>query len=431
MDKKMSFMKMLSVGLILTGAFMAANSVYADEKTLDTMNSLTPAPLTATTVAKGPLIIPDAPNIDAKSYVLMDANSLKIIAAKNADEHLPPASLTKLMTLYVVFDALKNGQIKLTDPVTISENAWKTGGSRMFVAVGKQVSVRDLLNGVIVESGNDAAVALAEYIGGTEDSFASLMNQEAKRLGLTESHFVDCNGLPQPTHYSSARDMAILASHLADDFPEYYPLFSQKEFTFNNIKQPNRNRLLWRYDGADGLKTGHTDDAGYCLVSSAKKDGMRLVSVVMGAPSDTARTNDSIALFNYGFRFYKTYKLYGANEPIAQMRVWSGNSHKVPVGLPQTLYITIPAGQYNKLAANAILNNPVYAPITKGQILGSLEITFDQKPLLQKQIVALQDDPKGNLWVQLSDKISRSIQNMFNKKKEEMVEHVTNTTVKS
>jgi serine-type D-Ala-D-Ala carboxypeptidase (penicillin-binding protein 5/6) len=406
----------LSISLLTCTLMMTAHEAFA-EKTLDAMNSLTPAPITQTATANRPMIIPEAPQINAKAYALMDANSYKMIASNNADAHLSPASLTKLMTLYVVFDALKNGQIKLTDQVPISKKAWQTGGSRMFVQVGDQVPVKDLIDGVIIQSGNDSAVALAEYIGGTEDSFTSIMNQEAARLGLTESHFTDCNGLPHPDHYSSARDMALLAAHIINDFPEYYPLFSQKEFTYNKITQHNRNGLLWRYEAADGLKTGHTDEAGFCLVGSAKKDGMRLVSVVMGAPSSSERVGDSVALFNYGFRFYKTYKLYTAAEPIAQARIWEGENKKVPAGILKTLYVTIPAGQYNKLAANAVLNNPIYAPVSKGQSLGKLAITLDNKPLIQTPIVALQDDPRGGFITRLSDKLSRSLQNMFNKKK--------------
>lgn len=414
-----NFNRKLLAGLLSAGLILVTSQIYAD-KTLDAMNSLTPAPLAKTVTANRPLIIPSAPQIDAKAYVLMDSDSGKVIAAQNPDMRLPPASLTKLMTLYVVFDALKNGQIKMDDMVTVSQKAWQTGGSRMFIKVGTQVPVSDLLQGVIVASGNDATVALAEFVGGSEDSFTSIMNQEAQRLGLSNSHFEDSNGLPSPEHYASAKDMAILASHIINDFPEYYPLFAKKEFMFNNIKQSNRNRLLWRYEFADGLKTGHTDDAGFCLVASAKQNGMRLVSVVMGAPSDSARAVDSVNLLTYGFRFYKTYKLYAGGQSIAQARVWKGEERKVPAGVMKSLYITIPVGQYDKLAANAVLKTPINAPIAKGQQIGTLDITLDNKPFMAEPLVALKDNPKGGLWAQLSDTVSRSIHDMFHKKKTEI-----------
>jgi len=430
MEKKLNLNRKLVTGILTVALALLSTHIYAD-KTLDAMNSLTPAPLSKTATSRRPIIIPDAPKVDASAYVLMDANSQKIIASKNADAHRAPASLTKLMTLYVAFDALKHGQIKLDDQVTVSKKAWKTGGSRMFLKVGEKVTVKELLQGIIVQSGNDAAVALAEYIGGSEDAFVDIMNQEAKRLGLSESNFTDCNGLPHPNHYSSARDMAILASHLTNDFPEYYPIFAEKYYIHNNIKQPNRNRLLWRYEYADGLKTGHTEEAGYCLVSSAKKEGMRLISVVMGAPSDNERAADSIKLLTYGFRFYKTYKLYGPGETVAKARVWKGATKKVPTGLIKGLYVTVPVGQYDKLAANAVLNNPITAPVSKGQQLGMLDVTLDDKPYVKKPLVALKDDPKGGMWRQFSDTVSRSIHDMFNRKKKETQTAEAKSTKKS
>lgn len=429
MSNSSKFMHKLSASVFTASLVIASSQAYA-ANTLDAMNSLTPAPLSKSATANRPIIIPAAPSIDAKAYVLMDANSGTIIASKNANAHLPPASLTKMMTVYVAFNALKNGQIKLDDKVTVSKKAWKTGGSRMFLNVGQQVTVEDLLHGIIVDSGNDAAVALAEYLGGNEDTFTSIMNQEAQSIGMTESHFTDANGLPHPNHYSSARDLAILASHIINDFPQYYALFHKKKFTFNDITQPNRNRLLWRFQGADGLKTGHTDAAGYCLVSSAKQNGMRLISVVMGTPSDSARTKDSIALLTYGFRFYKTYKLYSAGETITQARVWKGNTSKVPTGVLKTLYVTIPVGRYEKLSANAVLDDPINAPVAKGQSLGSLDITMAGKPFMKEPLVALKDDPKGGLWTQLSDTVSRSIHDMFNKKKKKETQTAESETTK-
>ncbi len=420
MEQKLRFNQRLAAGLLTIGLITISTPIFAGN-TLDGMNALAPAPLSKTATSNRPIIIPDAPKINAQAFVLIDANSHKIIASENADTHRAPASLTKLMTLYVAFDALKHGQIKLDDKVTVSKKAWQTGGSRMFLNVGQVVTVKDLIQGIIVDSGNDAAVALAEYIGGSEDAFTSIMNQEAQRIGMTESHFTDANGLPHPNHYSSARDLAILASSIVNNFPEYYPFFSEKRLTFNGITQPNRNRLLWRYESADGLKTGHTKEAGYCLVSSAKQNGMRLISVVMGAPTDSARAADSIKLLTYGFRFYKTYKLYGANEKITDARIWKGEDKKIPAGLSHSLYVTVPVGQYGNLAANAVLNNPISAPVSQGQQLGMLDLTLNNKPYKQTPLVALKDDPKGGIWRQFSDTVSRSIHNMFNRKKKEDV----------
>jgi D-alanyl-D-alanine carboxypeptidase (penicillin-binding protein 5/6) len=342
---------------------------------------------------------------------------------------MAPASLTKLMTLYVVSNALKNGQIHLDDQVRVSKKAWQTGGSRMFIQVNTLVSVQDLLKGVIVDSGNDATVALAEYVAGSEDAFVNLMNQQAQQLGMNNSHFTDCNGLPDPNHYSSPRDFAILARHIVNDFPEYYPWYSQKSFTYNNITQSNRNRLLWAYPYADGLKTGHTDDAGYCLVGSAKKDGMRLISVVMHAPSDHLRAEDSMSLLTYGFRFYKTYKLYTAGETIIDARVWKGQASRIPVGVMQNVYVTLPIGQYEKLQAATALNTPLNAPITKGATVGELKLTLDNKPVMQLPLVALQDNPKGSLWSRMIDSVSMSIQKMFHKKADESKPEPATTVV--
>ena len=415
MDKFMPFFKKIRLSAVLVLA-VASSTTLMGASTLDSMNSLSPAPAVKTAVPGQPVLIPDAPNVDAAAYVIMDADSMKMIASKNMDVHLPPASLTKLMTLYVVSNALKSGQIHLDDKVRISKKAWQTGGSRMFVKVGTLVTVQDLLKGVIVDSGNDACVALAEYVAGTEDAFVSLMNQQAQRLGMTNSHFTDCNGLPHPDHYASAHDFAILARHLIYDFPDYYAWYSQKTFEYNGITQNNRNRLLWLYPAADGLKTGHTDSAGYCLVGSAKQDGMRLISVVMGAPSDNARAEDSISLLTYGFRFYKTYKLYTAGETIASVRIWKGQDKHVPIGVSENVYITLPLGQYDKLQALTVLQSPLHAPVTKGAVLGKLNITLDNKPMTDFPLVALQDDPKGNIWSQMLDTVSMSITNMFHKK---------------
>lgn len=428
MDKLTSFFTKTRRALAVT-ALTCISLNAAAGPTLDSMNSLTTAPAAKSAQPGQSIMIPTAPSTDAGGYVLMDANSGKIIAGKNIDAHMAPASLTKLMTLYVVSNALKNGQIHLTDQVRISKKAWQTGGSRMFIQVGTMVSVQDLLKGVIVDSGNDATVALAEYVAGSEEAFVDLMNQQAAQLGMNNSHFTDCNGLPDPNHYSSPRDLAILAEHLVNDFPEYYPWYSQKSFTYNNITQSNRNRVLWLYPYADGLKTGHTDDAGYCLVASAKKDGMRLISVVMHAPSDNSRAEDTVSLLTYGFRFYKTYKLYSAGETVIDARVWKGEEQHIPVGVMQDVYVTLPIGQYDKMQASSVLNSPLNAPISKGATLGQLQITLDNKPIMQLPLVALQDNPKGSMWSRMLDSVTMSIQNMFHKKKDSDTTGASTTTV--
>ncbi len=363
-------------------------------------------------------ISPGVPNIDAKGYILIDAASGKVIAEKNADMRMAPASLTKLMSLYIISSALKNGSIHPEDKVRISAKAWKTGGSRMFVKVGDEVPVQDLMQGIAVASGNDASVAMAEYIGGTEEAFANMMNQQAVVLGMTSSHFMDSTGLPNVQHYSTPRNLALLALALTRDYPEDYKLFSQKWFTYNGIRQPNRNRLLWRYQYADGLKTGHTDDAGYCLVASAMKDNMRLISVIMGAPNDETRTEDSIRLLSYGFRFFETHKLYDAKKPLAQVRVWKGKQKVVGLGFEHDMYATIPAGQYKNIQAVIKLNEPLNAPIVKGKTYGSLDLVLNNNIIMSEPLLALTDDPKGGMIRGMSDTMSFHFHKLFSKSHE-------------
>lgn len=364
-------------------------------------------------------ISPSTPNLNASSFILIDANSGKVIAEKDADKKLAPASLTKLMTMYVISDALKNGSIHLDDKVRISTNAWKTGGSRMFVKVDDEVPVRDLLQGIVVASGNDASVAMAEHLAGTENAFASMMNAEAKAIGMNNSHFEDSNGLPNPNHYSTARDLALLAQAIIKNFPEDYKLYSEKWFTFNKIRQPNRNRLLWRLPTADGLKTGHTDAAGYCLVGSAVKDGTRLISVVMGAPSDNVRTEDSIRLLTFGFRFFETHKLYNADTKLATARVWKGSESEVPLGIMKDFYLTMPSGQYKNIKATIAVND-LKAPIIKGHEYGTLTISLNNQVLATQPLVALKDDPKGGMFRSISDTISYGFHKLFSKTHEKV-----------
>ncbi len=366
------------------------------------------------------IVTPSAPTINAHGYVLMDANSGKIIAEKNANERMAPASLTKLMTMYVISDALKNGTIHLDDKVRISQKAWQTGGSRMFVKVNDEVPVRDLLQGIVVASGNDASVAMAEYLAGTEDAFASLMNNAAKQLGMNHTHFVDSNGLPNPDHYSTPLDLALLAQAIITRFPEDYKLYSEKWFTYNHIRQPNRNRLLWRFGFADGLKTGHTDAAGYCLVGSAKKNSTRYISVVMGAPSDSVRTEESIRLLTYGFRFFETHKLYDKTNSLASIRVWKGKEKMLRVGVNDDLYVTMPAGQYKNIHAIVQIAEPIKAPILKGQALGTLQITLNGQTLASQPLLALADNPKGGLWRSMIDSISFSFNKLFSRTHEKI-----------
>jgi D-alanyl-D-alanine carboxypeptidase (penicillin-binding protein 5/6) len=347
--------------------------------------------------------IPDPPQLDVKGYLLVDHNSGTVLAEFNADERLEPASLTKIMTAYVVFRELAKGSLSLDDQVLISEKAWRTGGSRMFVEVGKQVSVHDLLLGVIVQSGNDASVALAEHIAGSEPTFAELMNTHAERLGMTNSHFVNSDGLPHPEHYSTARDMALVTAATISEFPDYYAWYAEKEFVWNDIKQPNRNLLLNRDPSVDGVKTGHTDAAGYCLVASAKRDGTRLTSVVMGAEGVESRAQASLALLNYGFRFYESHQLYAGGQPVETLRVYKGESKELPVGPAEDLWVSTPRRQYDKLSAHLEKRPDLQAPIAQGEAVGEIVVSLEGKELRRVPLVALKEVPEGGIWAKVRD----------------------------
>ena len=356
-------------------------------------------------VIAGTSLVPKSPDINARAWMLQDFESGLVIAESNTDARLEPASLTKMLTAYVAFSELEEGNIALEDMVRVSEKAWKTIGSRMFIEVDKQVSVQDLLLGIIVQSGNDAAVALAEYIAGDESSFAGLMNQYAKRLGLTDSNFVNSTGLPAANHYTTAKDLTNLAVGLIRDYPTLYEWHAIRKFTFNNIEQTNRNRLLWRDDSVDGIKTGYTQSAGYCLVVSAKREDMRLVSVVLGSPSEKARAEQTQALLNYGFRFYETHRLYGAGEEITRVRVWKGEKQQLAIGLKRDLFITVPRGQYESLDAVVEIDADIVAPVTRGESKGKVILSLGDKSLGEHPLVALESVPAGNLWRRLSDNI--------------------------
>lgn len=351
-----------------------------------------------------PIIIPPAPDVNAQAWVLMDASTGQVLAEKNMDQRRQPASLTKLMTLYLTFQALEQGQIKLDDQVRIGKDAWSTGGSRMFLKLGSQVSVKDLIQGIIIASGNDACVALADFIAGNQSSFAALMNMTAKRLGMNNSNFVDATGLPMPEHYMTAHDLAILARAIATQFPEYYKFFGEKWVTWNNIKQPNRNRLLWRDPSVDGLKTGHTQEAGYCLIASAKRLNMRLISVVLGAPTDSERSNDSQALLNWGFRFYKSYVLYKADTSVTNARVYLAKTATVPLGVDKDFIVTLPVGQYDNLKANMNVDPKLRAPIQKGKTYGNITVSLDGKTIATAPLVALEADNGGGFMSRLKDR---------------------------
>jgi D-alanyl-D-alanine carboxypeptidase (penicillin-binding protein 5/6) len=361
------------------------------------------AHLFAASAFAAPLPIPKAPSTGAKSFIIQDFESGRVLAEKNADQPVEPASITKLMTAYVVFNELQAGNIALGDMVTISEKAWRTPGSRMFVEVNKQVSVEDLLQGMIVQSGNDATMALAEHIAGSEETFAALMNRHAEEIGMTGSHFINTTGLPDENHYMTAKDIALLATLLIEKYQEYYHWYSQKDFTFNEITQYNRNKLLWRDESVDGLKTGFTDSAGYCLVTSAKKDGMRLITVVLGTDNANARVDASQALLNYGFRFFETHKLYDAGTRLTTSRIWKGSTDTVPLGLDQALYVTIPRGQYKSLDASMSIDDRITAPVNEGQSLGSVQVKLGDEVVADKPLVSLQMIGEGSFWQRISD----------------------------
>ncbi len=356
--------------------------------------------------AAAPVPIPAAPIIGAKSYLLIDSTSGHEIAALNADMQLAPASLTKIMTTYVVFGALQRGNISLEDEVTVSEIAWRSPGSRMFIEVGSRVTVHDLLLGMIVQSGNDASVALAEHVAGTESIFAEMMNQYASRLGMHDSHFRNATGLPAEGHVSSARDLATVARAIVTEFPEFYQWHSVREFTHNNIKQSNRNSLLWRDDSVDGLKTGHTEAAGYCLVASAKRDDMRLISVVLGTSSIKTRTDGSQALLNYGFRFFETRLLFKAGEVISTARIWKSAKELSQLGVLEDLYITIRRGSYDDLESTLDIPAILLAPVSAGQPIAELKVSLDDEPLVTAPLRALDDNPVGSFWQRTRDSVN-------------------------
>ena len=349
--------------------------------------------------------VPPPPDLGARAYVLVDHQSRQPLASKNSDERLDPASITKLMTAYATFRALAEGQIGLGDPVLVSEKAWRTGGSRTFIEVGTQVSVEDLLQGMIVQSGNDASVALAEHVGGTEETFAELMNQYARELGMANTQYRNSTGLPDPEHYTTAADIALLANAIIADFPQYYRWYSQREFTYNGITQHNRNALLFRDPSVDGMKTGYTENAGYCLVTSAERDGMRLVSVVLGADSPNARARESQALLNYGFRFYETRLVYAAGAPVTETKVWKGASERADLGVASDVYITVPRGSADNIAAEFEVPAQLVAPVDSGVELGRIRLNLADETVAEATLVTLAAVAEGSVWQRARDSV--------------------------
>ncbi len=360
------------------------------------------------------ILIPAPPELAASAWILMDANTGKVLVEHNADQQLPPASLTKMMTSYIVAAELHNGKIKEQDMVPISVTAWKMGGSKMFVREGTQVPLMDLLRGVVIQSGNDASVALAEYLAGSESAFADVMNQQAQLLGMKNTTFHNATGWPSDGHLTTARDLSLLARALIQDYPEHYDIYAEKYFEYNDIKQPNRNRLLWRDSSVDGLKTGHTEEAGFCLVASAVRNNMRLISVVMGTSSEEARARESQKLLSFGFRYYETGKVYSAGDILKESaRVWYGVEDSVNLVVPEDLYLTIPRGSKDQLEAQVVSDEDIEAPLTGGQSLGSLTISFEGEPLLETALVADRSVEEAGIFSRLWDAIKRFFIGIF------------------
>ncbi|TVT32172.1 D-alanyl-D-alanine carboxypeptidase family protein [Marinobacter vinifirmus] len=359
------------------------------------------------------VLIPSPPAIAGSSWVLMDPLSGRVIMENNSNERLPPASLTKMMTAYIVERELDEGRISMSDMVPISVKAWRTEGSRTFVQEGTTVSVENLLKGVIIQSGNDASVALAEFIAGSEGAFVDIMNQQAQLLGMTNTNFQNATGLPAPDHFSTAYDLALLARAIIQDYPENYPLYAEKHFTYNNIRQPNRNALLWRDDSVDGLKTGHTEEAGYCLVASAKRNDTRLIASVMGTSSSEARAQEVQKMLNYGFRYYETERLFRAGQELVQAKVWGGQADQISVGMPEDVYVTIPRGSRNQLESTVDLDSVIKAPINVGDELGRVRVILDGETLVDEPVLALTEVPEGGLFKRLWDAIKLFFVQLF------------------
>lgn len=390
--------------LVLGCALLIPGSVWSAE-TPEPPAAAAPAPEAGEPIGVSAFSSIPAPALGAKAWLTLDATSGQIIAAQNPDIDVEPASLTKIMSAYVIFEALESGRLKLDQTVHVSEKAWKTEGSRMFIDPNTDVLVDDLLQGMLVQSGNDATVALAEAVAGSESAFAALMNQQAKALGMNNTYFVNSTGLPAPEHTTTVRDLAVLARALVQRFPQYRHYDSQREYAYNNIKQSNRNRLLWADETVDGLKTGHTQSAGYCLVATALRDGRRVVSVLVGAASDAARTESSLKLLNWSFKNFDTVKLLDKDQPAVAARVWEGEADTVDLGVEHPLWVTVPRGQTDNIKTEARYTQPLLAPLTEGGKAGSLQVSLDGKPLVQAPLLVMQSVPEAGFFGRLVDKV--------------------------
>jgi len=350
-------------------------------------------------------MVPKAPKLNLSSYILLEASTNTVIAEFNSDNQIAPASMTKVMSGYVIADQIANGSISLDDQVLISEKAWKTGGSKMFIEAGKKVAVKDLLSGIIIQSGNDATIAMAEYVAGSEEGFVDFMNAYASDMGLSNSLFQNATGFSDPNHFTSAKDLSSLTRALINNFPDHYATYKEREFTFSGIRQLNRNKLLWRDDSVDGVKTGHTDSAGFCLISSAKRNDMRLIAVVAGSASENERLTASQRLLEYGFRFYATQKLTAQNTKVTSAKVWGGKKNEVALGSQEDIYLTLPRSDFKNIKANYAFDNNIQAPIEAGQIIGSIEFTSNDRVVLSSPLVAIEAvEAKGffgRLWSRL------------------------------
>lgn len=355
------------------------------------------------------IVVPDPPQLAAKAWIMIDFDSGRVLAENNASMRVEPASLTKIMSSYIISRELANKRLSMSDMVTISQDAWKQEGSRSFINVGAQIPVEVLVHGMIIQSGNDATVALAEKVAGSSEVFSQLMNEHAKRLGAKNTNFVNPTGLPHPDHYTTAEDMAKIAVAEIKEYPEIYSIYAKKEYTWNGIKQQNRNRLLWQDETVDGMKTGHTNSAGYCLVASAKRGNMRLVTVILGADSEKARIQETQKLINYGFRFYETHQLYKAEQALQQVRVWQGQADEVSIGTAEALNLTIPRGQYDKLKPVIEFQPDLVAPIQKGQTIGSLKVMLAEKELASLPLVAMSDVAEGGFFKRVIDQAKMAL----------------------
>jgi D-alanyl-D-alanine carboxypeptidase (penicillin-binding protein 5/6) len=355
----------------------------------------------------GPKDFPKGPELDIESYLLVDFHSGVELAKKNPDKRVEPASITKLMTAFIIYKELEKKSISLKDKVLISKKAWKMEGSRMFVEAGKKVPFNRMLHGLIIQSGNDAAIALAEHISGTVTTFVEKMNQQAKSMGMNSTHFVNVTGWPDKDHYTTPRDIVILTRALIKEYPEHYKLYSKKEYSYNGIKQYNRNKLLWRDKTVDGVKTGHTNSAGYCLVASAKRNDMRLISVVLGAKDDKSRADNSQELIEYGFRLFETHKLYDAGSVLSEARIWKGQQSTVPVGILDDFYVTVEKGHYKNLKGLMELNSKLDAPIKRGNVVGKAIIKDGDTKVIEVPLLALDNVDEGGFWSGVTDSIKK------------------------